>query len=385
MNFNLLSSVYLADTFEPVAKWLTIGFICALAITWIITFFVKKEISGKVAKCQLIALVFYALALGIFLLSIEIAKKYDTAYLDEKWVSRDITTYVFLPLLVTLILALLGAVAIFIVTKKAPNLTKIVSLVTACAVFVGVVVSLILIYIHYSNNIVGDGYYTDENYGNLNSIALWVGSILMIVGTVLVGLLLDKKENKGFDTKCLSVAGVCVALSFALSYIKLFEMPQGGAVTLASMMPVMLFGYIYGTKKGLLVGFVYGMLQAIQDPYIIHPAQFLLDYPVAFAMVGFAGALTNLKWLDNLPQVKFALSACIAGTMRFVCHLIAGVFAFGAWALDAGAENIFLYSLVYNSYVFVDIVLVVIAGAILLSSKAFRQEVKKLNPKEYLK
>ncbi|MBR2384770.1 MAG: energy-coupled thiamine transporter ThiT, partial [Clostridia bacterium] len=70
---------------------------------------------------------------------------------------------------------------------------------------------------------------------------------------------------------------MCVALSFALSYIKLFEMPQGGSVTLFSMLPIMLFSYIYGMKKGLLVGVIYGLLQAVQDPYIIHPAQFLLD------------------------------------------------------------------------------------------------------------
>lgn len=376
--FNLLSSVYFADTFEPVAKWLTIGFVGALVVSWLIVFLCKKEISGSVAKYHLIAFIFYALALGIFMLSLEISKKYDPDYLDSKWVSREIVNYVFVPVLISLCLALVGGVAIFIASKKNQKLVKPLSLAIAGLIFVAVVVTLILIYIYYSRNIVGDGYYTDEAYGNLNSVALWVGVGLLIVGTVLFGFILDKKGNLEFDTRCIATAGACVALSFALSYIKLFEMPQGGSVTLASMLPVMIFSYAYGTKKGLLVGFVYGMLQAVQDPYIIHPAQFLLDYPVAFAMVGFAGALNGVKGLDNLPQLKFALSACIAGALRFTAHLIAGVFAFGAWALDAGATNIFLYSFLYNSYVFVDIVLVIIAGAVLLSSKAFRKELDKL-------
>lgn len=51
--------------------------------------------------------------------------------------------------------------------------------------------------------------------------------------------------------------------------------------------------------------------------------------------------------------------------------------AFGAYALDAGASNVFTYSLAYNSFVFVDIALVIIAGVLLLSSKAFVAETKK--------
>lgn len=47
----------------------------------------------------------------------------------------------------------------------------------------------------------------------------------------------------------------------------------------------------------MFVGFVYGLLQSMQDPYIIHPAQFLLDYPIAFAMAGLAGILKTRRSL----------------------------------------------------------------------------------------
>ena len=167
-------------------------------------------------------------------------------------------------------------------------------------------------------------------------------------------------------------------MSFALSYIKLFEMPQGGSITLASMLPVMLFAYVYGAKKGLLVGFIYGILQAVQDPYIVHPAQFLLDYPIAFSMVGFAGIFANVKALDKAPQVKFALGAVLAGALRFIAHVFSGVFAFGAYALDEGFTNFWLYSLGYNSFIFIDVLIVAVVGVILFSSKGFTRELNKL-------
>ena len=66
-------------------------------------------------------------------------------------------------------------------------------------------------------------------------------------------------------------------MSFALSYVRIFRLPMGGSITFASMLPFMLYSYMYGTKKGVLAGLVYGVLQAVQDPWIIHPAQFALD------------------------------------------------------------------------------------------------------------
>ena len=157
-----------------------------------------------------------------------------------------------------------------------------------------------------------------------------------------------------------------------LSFIKLFQLPQGGSITLASMLPIMVFAYSYGMKKGLLVGFIYGLLQSIQDPFIIHPAQFLLDYPVAFTMLGFSGAFASFKPLEKLPQVKFALGALISSVFRFASHVISGVFAFGAYAEAAGASNHLLYSLAYNSFVFIELAIVVVVGAILFSSKTFK-------------
>lgn len=387
--FNLLSSAYLSDILETPAKWLTVGILGVLILVYLGTLLVAlvckikgnesfyqktMDFSKKYLKFAGIAFVFYALVLGILLLVAEIAKKFDTAYLEENWVSLDVVSHLLIPLLITLCIALIGGITLFCVSKIKPEKVKTVIVIFGVLLAIALIVTLVLIGVHYSKNISDDGYYSEH----INPSALYIYAVAVTLFTVATALILGRKDKKPFDTHCIALAGVCVSLSFALSYIKLWDMPTGGSVTLVSFLPVMLFAYIYGTKKGLLVGFLYGVLQAIQDPWLIHPAQFILDYPIAFSMVCFAGLLTDLNVLNKVPQVKFAISAVVGGTLRFFCHVLSGVFAFGAYAVDAGATNFWTYSLAYNSYVFIDIALVVLAGCIILSSKAFNRQIEKL-------
>ncbi|MGN1078413.1 MAG: energy-coupled thiamine transporter ThiT, partial [Candidatus Gallimonas sp.] len=178
----------------------------------------------------------------------------------------------------------------------------------------------------------------------------------------------------------ISYAAICIAMSFALSYLRIVKMPQGGSVTIASLLPLMIYSYMFGTKKGVFAGFVYGVLQAVQDPWIIHPAQFLLDYPVAFAAIGLAGMFAQVRKLDRLPQVQFALGALVASVVRFISHVLSGVFAFNAYAFDAGM-NPWAYSLAYNSFVFIDIAIVIAVGILIFSSKTVVKEARKFRPK----
>lgn len=380
MTFNLLSPTYLSDKLEPISLWLTIGFVGALAINLLVTLFMHKQNMVKVAKSSVISLLFYSLALGILLLVAEILKKYDSAYLEKNWVNKDIVKFVFIPVLVTLCLSLIGGITLFIIAKKKPTAFKIVLYSLIGLVGVGLVVCVILISIFYSQNIYGDGYYTGE-YGKLNSLALYICAGVLIALVVALAFIIGRKNKTPFNTRAIALAGVCTAISFALSYIK-FEALwlQGGSITLVSFLPICLYSYIYGMKKGLLVGLIYGMLQAIQDPFIVHPAQFLLDYPIAFSMITMSGLLTDLGVMENLPRLKFTLGAIFTGTFRYVAHVISGVFAFGAYAMDAEATNFLIFSAGYNSYVFVDIALVIVVGVIILSSKSFRKEINKLNP-----
>ena len=381
MIFNLLSSekTYFSDTLEPISLWLTIGFIVAILLTIAVCFFIDKKSVGIVAKNGLIAFIFYALVMGIVLLGAEISKKYDLAYLENNWVSTDIVGLVFIPLLVALVIALVGGIVLFILTKKESKAKKIFSVIYGALLGVAVVVFLVLTYIYFSNNINGDGYYTSPEAG-FNSTVLYIASGVLVLLIVGLSLFLRKKETP-FTSKSIAFAGATLALSFALSYIK-FEAAflQGGSITLFSFLPICLFAYTQGMKKGLLVGFIYGLLQAIQDPFIIHPAQFLLDYPIAFSSIALSGLLTDLNVLENSPRLKFSLGILFTGIFRYIAHTVSGVFAFGAYALDSGATNFLTYSAVYNTYVLVDIALVIVAGCCLLSSKGFTQELNKTLP-----
>lgn len=392
MFHNLLSATPFYDLAEPVVMWLTIAVVCALVVAGVaagvLIYFFKHQIFAKYVKTYVkyavVAFVFYALVVGLLMVVSNLVKRTDPAYLEEKYLDHDVIGYVLVPLIVAMAVALISGVALFAMSMKKVDAKafKLTAIVLGAVVAASVVAACVTISIYYTNHIKGNGYYDnwiDWNSGDVydnkvDQVWLYVSAAILIVGAVVAAFLLGRKDKSGFDSRCIALAGVTIALSFALSYIKLWEMPQGGSVTFASLLPVMLFAYVYGPKKGVLVGFIYGLLQAIQDPYIIHPAQFLLDYPIAFAMVGFAGVFADIKALDKFPQVKFILGAVLAGALRFVAHVLSGVFAFSAYALDLGQTNFWIYSLAYNSFVFVDLVLVVVIGAILFTSKAFNRQ-----------
>lgn len=380
MIYNLLSpeKVYFSDTLEPISLWLTLGFALCIVLSLAVCFFIAKDKLGTALKSSIIAFVFYALILGIILLVAEIAKKFDLAYLEDNWVSKDVITHILLPLLISLVVALIGGIILFVLSKRNSTFKKTFSIIYSVLLAVSLIVTLVLTYFHYANNINGDGYYTSPDAG-FNSTLLYVLSGVLVALTVILSLFLGRKDKKPFTSKTIAFAGVCLALSFTLSFIK-FEAAwlQGGSITLISFLPICLFAYLFGMKKGLLIGFIYGILQAVQDPFIVHPAQFLLDYPIAFSMICFSGLLTDLNVLSDKPRIKFAIGALLTGVFRYIAHTISGTFAFGAYALDTGATNFLTYSAIYNTYVFIDIALVVVAGVIILSSKAFRKELDKM-------
>ena len=371
-----LLSAYAADTAEPIVRWMTIAIVAALFVAGIVLAFTKKELFSKLFKPALLCLVLYAAVIGILMLSLEIAKHYNPQYLEDNWVSKDIVNYVFIPGLITAIIIFVSAISLFVISKKKPEWLKISNIASAALIAAAVITTIVTTAIFYSKNINGDGYYTGE-YGELNNANLYISAVALVIGLFAIAFFSDRKSNLKFDSKSIAFAGITIALSFALSYIRLFKLPQGGSVTFASLVPIMLFAYIYGAKKGVVVGFFYGLLQAIQDPFIIHPAQFLLDYPIAFAFIGLAGCLKDVKLLPKYPQVKFVLSALIASIGRFIAHVLSGVFAFGAYAKDSGVENLFAYSTAYNSFVFVDISIALVVGVLLLSSKSFVKELNK--------
>lgn len=141
----------------------------------------------------------------------------------------------------------------------------------------------------------------------------------------------------------LATGAICIAMSFLLSYVKLFSMPTGGSITAASMLPLMLFAWVYGVGPGMLAGAAYGLLQFIQEPYLTHIVQMLFDYPVAFAMMGLAGLFRGVDRHWALP-----LGVVVACFGRFACHLFTGMVFFAAYAPASDLLSVFLYSAAYN-------------------------------------
>lgn len=164
-------------------------------------------------------------------------------------------------------------------------------------------------------------------------------------------------------TKALVYGALCIALSFALSYVKLFSMPMGGSVTLCSMLPLMYYSYRFGLPKGLLAGLAYGFLQLMQKPEVVHWAQLVLDYPLAFMLIALAGLTANRSDITSGAAWRLPLGVLIGGLARMVCHIITGAVFFGEYA-PAGM-NAWWYSFLYNAgYLGLDTLICMVVAAI---------------------
>ena len=161
--------------------------------------------------------------------------------------------------------------------------------------------------------------------GRLNDLGAtgWITLFtLIILAAIMAGMSISRKT---WTAKSLAYAALSIALAFVLSYVKLFRMPNSGSVTLASMLPLMLFSAAYGVGPGLLAGAAYGLLQYVQGGYFVHPIQFLLDYPIAFALIGLAGLYRFLpkawsKWSLYAAMVLGALGRCLSATLAGILY-----------------------------------------------------------------
>ena len=182
----------------------------------------------------------------------------------------------------------------------------------------------------------------------------WIVVAVLLVGGVIAYHSLKGGHKTVWNTKMMAMGAVCIALSSVLSMIKIWKMPQGGSITAASMLPLMLFSYVYGMGPGCLVGALYGVLQFIIEPYFLSLPQMLLDYPIAFGMMGLAGLFSKM---DN-ENLGLTVGVVLASVGRFVAAVLSGVIFFAEYA---GDQNPWVYSIVYNgSYMLPECIICVI-------------------------
>ena len=180
---------------------------------------------------------------------------------------------------------------------------------------------------------------------------------------------------KKYPARLITEIGIAIALATVLNFLPIWKMPQGGSVSL-EMLPIFLIALRWGGKSGLLAGIAYGLVQLIVNPYVIHPVQLIMDYPLPYMMLGIAGFFTITNRDDNeINYQKLFLAMVTGGLGRFVVHLLSGVIFFASYAPEG--QSPWLYSTIYNgSYLLPSLILCYIVIGVLLPKLVLREDMR---------
>ncbi|MEG1633537.1 MAG: energy-coupled thiamine transporter ThiT [Oscillospiraceae bacterium] len=163
--------------------------------------------------------------------------------------------------------------------------------------------------------------------------------------------------------RALCEGAVMLALALVLNAVKLYRLPNGGSFDLA-MVPILLYALRWGPGWGLMVGFIFGLLQIFIDGAVAWGWQsLLLDYLVAFTPLGLAGLFRG-------KGKGIYLGVLLACFLRFVVHYISGVtiyaIAVPTEIFSMTLTSPWVFSLIYNgSYMLVDTLLCLLVFALL--------------------
>ncbi len=193
------------------------------------------------------------------------------------------------------------------------------------------------------------------------AVCVIAGIVLFVAALVFAG---RNSKKRQLSTKQLAFCAMAMALAFVTAYLKIFSLPWGGSVTLCSMLFIVLIGNWYGVQTGILVGLTYGILQFIQEPYVLSFFQVCCDYILAFAALGVSGFFAKSK--NGL--LKGYIAAVIA---RGAFHSLGGYL----YWMDYMPENFpqalrSVYPIVYNySYLLAEAVITIVVISIPAVSK----------------
>nr|MBO4517453.1 energy-coupled thiamine transporter ThiT [Clostridia bacterium] len=337
------------------ALYLTLAFVVILIAAY---FIVKTKAKDKINQFKNIAFgitVGYAITLTCCISFFMIARLSVKEEIDTNF-------YLMLGFFALLFVYAITTTILALVNKKAFKICNYIGL------SVSIVYSTILLFILPT---------AGEEYSPLSFAGMYIFSAILIAAIAVPTFFFGKDKGTASTTKSISFAGVSIALSFALSYIKLFSLPQGGSITLASMLPLIIYAYMFGARKGVFAGVIYGVLQCLQSPQIYQPMQVLLDYPIAFGALGIAGIVKNLKFL-KVPIAKFVFGASLACIARYAAHFLSGYYVFSSWAMEG--YTALTWSLVYNLYVIAELAIVLVVGCIMFASKGIARQIDDINP-----
>lgn len=184
-------------------------------------------------------------------------------------------------------------------------------------------------------------------------------------------------------TRMITESAIMIALATVLSMIKIFELPQGGSITAASMVPLLIISFRYGPKWGTFTAFVYSLVSMITGFSVPPVASLLnyallvlLDYVVAFSCLGLASFFAKAVPQNRLVSIGFGSAAAVF--IRLVCHVLSGVLIWESYAPEG--TSVWIYSISYNgSYMLCEIIVstvVIVLLAAVLDFKTLKRPVK---------
>lgn len=207
------------------------------------------------------------------------------------------------------------------------------------------------------------------------------------------------KENKK-RTEAITISAIMIAFAIAISAIcaavPFINLPFGGGFTIASMLPIIIVAYMYGTKWGLLTAFVYSIMQmllgfnTVSAFFLPGDSQMvwwravivvLIDYVIAYTVLGLGGAFR--KRFEKKKAI--VLGSVFAISLRYIAHIVSGAIFFGAWAewfftqdgFPAWGQSILntfsgdalsvVYSIIYNgTYMIPEIIITAIVACFVI-------------------
>lgn len=207
-----------------------------------------------------------------------------------------------------------------------------------------------------------------NDWGEVTYVPTTLGNVLLVILIVLfllTAMFFAKGKTQKLSVRQLVFCAAAIALGTVLSNIKLLHFPTGGSITLLSMLVICLPGCWFGLGAGLMSGVAYGILQLLIDPYVLFPAQLIVDYLLAFGALGLSGLFANAK-----NGVIKGYLAAVAG--RYLFAVLSGWLFFGAYAWEGW--NPLAYSLVYNAiYIFTEAAITIILLLLPPVKKTLRQ------------
>lgn len=339
------------DAVAAIALIVTAVIIAGLIIVGII---IKRRSPQSIARFKNVSIGLAAgYSLGVLapLLYLKIHEYAAMGYIDYS---------TFLPVIILIGIIIIFAITALIISIFRPEKTSLFARIALICVSIAFIVFFVAV------SIINKTSFTVIENGLL--LYIFTAAILAIIA-ILTAFICKKQD--GDKTKSIVYAAVCIAMSFALSYLRLFQLPQGGSITFASLLPLMLYSFMYGGRKGVLAGLVYGMLQFIQSPWFMHPVQFLLDYPIAFAAIGLTGMLRERNIFHKSQVAQFCVGATAATVLRYLSHVISGIFVFGSG--DPENYGAVAWSFLYNAFTFADLAIVLVVAVLLFASKTGRR------------